>query len=116
MRLIKVAYNDDDDEPLGYIINDFIEYNNIIPKGYIEYVPHKIFDRRKYTDFYKTFFSDRLPSELEVKLYVNKMKEEKKLEEKLKEKFELDWKIILTFMICVILLIMYSVILVFWRM
>lgn len=50
-------------ETFGYIPDD----------SWIEYVPGRIFDRRKYSELYLTFYKDRLPTENEVHIYMLKM-------------------------------------------
>ena len=49
-------------------------YGHIPDDSWIEYVPGRIFDRRKYGELYLTFYKDRLPSENEVRMYMIKMK------------------------------------------
>ena len=52
-----------------------------IPNGYIEYVPNRIFDRKKYPELYNLFGKYYMPTENEVELYTNKhliMKKSKK--------------------------------------
>lgn len=55
-------------------------FGTIPDDSWIEYVPGRIFDRRKYSELYLTFYKDRLPTENEVHMYMLKMgiiKEEK---------------------------------------
>ena len=60
--------NIDDSTPVGFIM----KVEGRIPEGYIEYIPNRIFDRRKYPELYNLFGKDHLPNELEMKLFTEK--------------------------------------------
>lgn len=62
----------EDTTPVGFVM----EVDGRIPESYIKYEPNKIFDRRKYPDLYNLFGKDHLPSELELKIFVQKHYEE----------------------------------------
>ena len=58
----------EDTIPVGYIM----KVDGRIPEGFIEYLPNKIFDKRKYSELYCLFGKDHLPNELEIKLFTEK--------------------------------------------
>lgn len=58
-----------DFEPIGLVI-DVI---GRIPESYIKYEPNRIFDRRKYPELYNLFGKDHLPSEIEIKIFQQKL-------------------------------------------
>lgn len=57
-----------DDIPIGYVMDT----DGLIPEGFIKYIPNKIFDKRKYPELFLLFGKEHLPTELEMKCYVQK--------------------------------------------
>ena len=58
----------EDTVPVGYVM----DVNGRIPEGFILYDPNRIFDRRKYPELYALFQKDHLPSEIELKCFMEK--------------------------------------------
>lgn len=58
----------EDKDPIGHVMDVY----GAVPESYIKWVPNKIFDKRKYPELYKLFGKDHLPSELELRCYVQK--------------------------------------------
>ena len=84
----------EDTTPIGFVM----EVDGRVPESYIKYEPNKIFDRRKYPDLYNLFGKDHLPTELELKIFVQKHYEEWHPEQFPKEnKFVKFLKYVLTF-------------------
>lgn len=57
-----------DTTPIGFVM----ETDGLIPESWIKYVPNKVFDRRKYPELFELFGKDHMPSELELKCFVQK--------------------------------------------
>lgn len=78
----------EDTTPIGFVMTT----EGLIPESYIKWVPNKIFDRRKYPELYALFGKDHLPSDVELKCFVQKHWEEWHGENKSKKRLTFSWK------------------------